>query len=44
MAAHSLKVERSNLNFRRVYAFVLLLAMVVQVGIADWFFYLYLQA
>ncbi|MFT9527251.1 hypothetical protein ACM0AU_22385 [Mycobacteroides abscessus subsp. abscessus] len=44
MAAHSLKVERSNLNFRRVYAFVLLLAMVIQVGIADWFFYLYLRA
>ncbi|MCV7377935.1 hypothetical protein BST11_20985 [Mycobacterium alsense] len=44
MAAHSLKVERSNLNFRRVYAAVLLVAMVIQVGIADWFFYLYLRA
>jgi hypothetical protein len=44
MAAHSLKVERSNLTFRRVYAAVLLAAMVIQVGIADWFFYLYLRA
>lgn len=44
MAAHSLKVEQSNLNFRRVYAFVLLIAMVIQVGVADWFFYLYLRA
>ena len=44
MASHRLKVQRSNYNFRRVYAFVLLIAMMVQVGIADWFFWRYMQA
>src|SRR5690349_13148262 len=43
-AAHRLKEQRSNFNFRRVYAFVLLLAMIVQVGIADYFFWQYMQA
>jgi hypothetical protein len=44
MASHRLKEQRSNFNFRRIYAFVLLLAMIVQVGIADYFFWRYMQA
>ena len=44
LATHRLKVKRSNLHFRRAYAVVLLFAMVVQVGIADLFFWRYLQA
>lgn len=44
MASHRLKERRSNYNFRRVYAFALLIAMIAQVGIADWFFWQYMQA
>ncbi len=44
MATHRLKEQRSNFNFRRIYAFVLLFAMIAQVGIADYFFWRYMQA
>lgn len=43
-AAHKLKAARSDLTFRRIYASVLLTAMIAQVAIADWFFWKYLQA
>ncbi|RFZ49356.1 hypothetical protein MSS2_04253 [Mycobacterium marinum] len=44
MASHQLKEQRSNFNFRRIYAFVLLFAMIAQVGIADYFFWRYMRA
>jgi hypothetical protein len=44
MASHRLKEQRSNFNFRRIYAFVLLTAMIAQVGVADWFFWRYMEA
>lgn len=42
--AHHLKVKRSEFNLRRIYAGVLLGAMMIQVGIADYFFWEYLKA
>lgn len=41
---HELKSQRSDLTLRVIYARALLLAMIAQVALADWFFWKYMLA